>query len=62
MMSDETRVDDKTTVRKGGQSQAAALKEGDRVTASYTERDGNIIAQSISVGDSASSSSRQRTQ
>jgi Cu/Ag efflux protein CusF len=43
-------VDDKTTVRKGSQAASAAtLKEGDKVTVNYTERDGKIIAQSVTV-------------
>jgi hypothetical protein len=50
-------VDDKTTVRKGGQgASAATLKEGDRVTVNYTERDGKIVAQSVTVTDGASPS------
>jgi Domain of unknown function (DUF5666) len=51
-------VDDKTTVRKGGQgASAATLKEGDRVTVNYTERDGKVVAQSVTVTDGASPSS-----
>jgi hypothetical protein len=47
-------VDDKTKVRKGGQGHsAAALKEGDRVTVNYSERDGKIIAQSVTVASGA---------
>jgi Domain of unknown function (DUF5666) len=50
-------VDDKTTVRKGGQgASAATLKEGDRVTVNYTERDGKIVAQIVTVTDGASPS------
>jgi Cu/Ag efflux protein CusF len=45
-------VDNNTTVRKGNQSASAAqLKEGDSVTVNYTERDGKIIAQSVTVTD-----------
>lgn len=51
-------VDDKTTVRKGGQGHsAAALKEGDRVTVNYSERDGKIVAQSVTVTSGAGPSS-----
>jgi hypothetical protein len=51
-------VDDKTTVRKGSQSASATmLKEGDKVTVNYTERDGKIVAQSVTVTDGASPSS-----
>ena len=50
-------VDDKTTVRKGGQGASAAmLKEGDRVTVNYTERDGKIVAQSVTVTGASPSS------
>ena len=51
-------VDDKTTVRKGGQGHsAAALKEGDKVTVNYAERDGKIVAQSVTVTSGAGPSS-----
>jgi hypothetical protein len=50
-------VDDKTTIRKGGQGASAAmLKEGDRVTVNYTERDGKIVAQSVTVTGASPSS------
>ena len=50
-------VDDKTTIRKGGQgASAATLKEGDRVTVNYTERDGKIVAQSVTVTGASPSS------
>ena len=43
-------VDDTTTVRQGRtDSSLATLKEGDRVTVNYTERDGKIIAQSVTI-------------
>jgi len=51
-------VDDKTMVRKGGQGHsAAALKEGDNVTVNYSERDGKIVAQSVTVTGGAGPSS-----
>ena len=50
-------LDDRTAVRKSGQTAAKAdLKEGDRVTVNYTERDGKIVAQSVTVTGGATGS------
>lgn len=49
-------LDDRTAVRKNGQTAAKAdLREGDRVTVNYTERDGKIVAQSVTVGGATGS-------
>ena len=54
-------IDDKTTIRKGGQAgaQASDIKAGDSVTVGYTERDGKVVAQSVTV-NGAAGTSRER--
>jgi hypothetical protein len=49
-------IDDKTTIRRRGQAGAPAsdIKAGDSVTVSYTERDGKVVAQSVTVNGAGS--------
>ena len=43
-------LDSGTRIDAGGKAQAAsALREGDAVTVTYTDRDGKIVAQSVKV-------------
>jgi len=55
-------IDDKTTIRKGGQAgaQASDIKAGDSVTVGYTERDGKVVAQSVTVNGAPAGTSRER--
>jgi hypothetical protein len=43
-------VDAGTQIQAGGQGRAARdLRQGDRVTVTYTNRDGKVVAQSVTV-------------
>jgi hypothetical protein len=43
-------VDAGTRIQAGGQGRAARdLRQGDRVTVTYTNRDGKVVAQSVTV-------------
>jgi hypothetical protein len=55
-------IDDKTTIRKSGQAgaQASDIKAGDSVTVGYTERDGKVVAQSVTVNGAPAGTSRER--
>jgi len=53
-------VTEKTTIKRGPDTvMAADLKPGDAVTVNYTEQDGKVIAQSVTVKGAPTTSSKK---